>query len=180
MSIIELSFDGEDSIKRLIKIKEKMEDMTPINREISEKMVRSTKLNFNTQGARLGKRWKGLAESTKERRKKSQIRIRDDSGKHVRYKSGKRKGQYKTKRVKPTWPGKILIVSSGLIGSVVAYYGTDYAGVGTNKVYGRIHQLGGKAGKNRTVEIEARPFFGLSEEDKQDIRKFVGKEIFKL
>jgi len=43
------------------------------------------------------------------------------------------------------------------------------ATVGTNRAYARIHQLGGKAGRNRKVTIPARPYLGISEEDRRMI-----------
>lgn len=180
MSIIEISLDADDALQKLIKIKARMEDMTPINKEISEKMVKSTQLNFKTQGERLGKRWKELAPATIRQRSRAEVRVRNEAGKYSRYKKGKKAGQYKTRKVKPTWPGKILIISGQLLGSVIAYYGKDYAGAGTNKVYGRIHQEGGKAGKGRRITIDPRPYFGLNEQDKEDIRRFVAKQVLSL
>lgn len=42
--------------------------------------------------------------------------------------------------------------------------------VGTNVIYGTIHQLGGAAGrKNRRVTIPARPFLGASNEDSTEL-----------
>lgn len=45
--------------------------------------------------------------------------------------------------------------------------------VGSNVVYARIHQLGGKAGRNHKVTIPARPYLGLSEEDQKEIEALV-------
>ena len=41
--------------------------------------------------------------------------------------------------------------------------------VGTNKVYGAIHQLGGKTGRGHKVTMPARPFLGIGKEDSKDI-----------
>lgn len=41
--------------------------------------------------------------------------------------------------------------------------------VGTNSVYGAIHQFGGQAGRGRKVTIPARPYLGLSEKGKAEI-----------
>lgn len=41
--------------------------------------------------------------------------------------------------------------------------------VGVAKTYGRIHQLGGMAGRGRKVKIEARPYLGVSEEGGQEL-----------
>ena len=55
----------------------------------------------------------------------------------------------------------------GLLGSLA--YAADDGGVelGTPKVYGAIHQLGGKAGRNHAVAIPERPYLGVSEEDEE-------------
>lgn len=45
----------------------------------------------------------------------------------------------------------------------------DAVAVGTNLIYGRIHQLGGQAGRNHAVTIPARPYLGLSSDDKTEI-----------
>lgn len=41
--------------------------------------------------------------------------------------------------------------------------------VGTNRVYARIHQKGGQAGRGRKVTIPARPFLGINAEDRRMI-----------
>lgn len=41
--------------------------------------------------------------------------------------------------------------------------------VGTNRIYGRIHQLGGQAGRNLATTIPARPYLGLSTDDEKEI-----------
>lgn len=43
------------------------------------------------------------------------------------------------------------------------------AEVGTNRAYARIHQLGGEAGRGRQVTIPARPYLGISDEDRTEI-----------
>lgn len=44
------------------------------------------------------------------------------------------------------------------------------ARVGVNRVYGRIHQLGGEAGRRgQRVTIPARPYLGVSDADRQEI-----------
>lgn len=63
-----------------------------------------------------------------------------------------------------TWPGKILDVhAGGLASSISTSSGSDFAMVGSNKVYAAIQQLGGNAGRNRKVKIPARPFLPITE-----------------
>jgi len=40
------------------------------------------------------------------------------------------------------------------------------AEVGTNRIYARIRQFGGKAGRGRKVTIPARPYLGISADDR--------------
>lgn len=85
-------------------------------------------------------KWKDLSEKTKTVRKKS--------------------GHY---------PGQILQVSGQLALSVTTQYDDSSAVIGSNKVYAAIHQLGGLAGKNKSVKIPARPYLNLADDDYQDI-----------
>lgn len=47
------------------------------------------------------------------------------------------------------------------------------AAVGTNRTYARIHQLGGKAGRGRKVTIPARPYLGVSADDRRMIAEIL-------
>lgn len=85
-------------------------------------------------------KWTDLAESTKKQR---------------------------TKQKK--WPGQILQVSGQLAASVNTQYDDDSAVIGSNKDYAAIHQLGGKAGRNKKVKIPARPYLQLTDEDFEEI-----------
>ena len=52
--------------------------------------------------------------------------------------------------------------AGGLKGSISTDYDASRAMVGTNKVYGPIHQFGVEAGRNHSVELEARPYLPLT------------------
>ena len=67
------------------------------------------------------------------------------------------------------WPGMILQVSGQLASSVNTYYDNDSAVIGSNLEYAAIHQLGGQAGRNKAVEIPARPYLQLTPEDFEEI-----------
>lgn len=85
-------------------------------------------------------KWTDLAESTKKQRTK------------------KRK-----------WPGQILQVEGKLAASINTFYDNDSAVIGSNLDYAAIHQLGGQAGKNKAVEIPARPYLKLTDDDYEEI-----------
>lgn len=67
------------------------------------------------------------------------------------------------------WPGMILQVSGQLASSVNTYYDDNSAVIGSNLEYAAIHQLGGQAGRNKSVEIPARPYLNLNDEDFEEI-----------
>lgn len=85
-------------------------------------------------------KWQELAESTIKKRKKS-----------------------------GHWPGQILQVEGRLASSITTQYDNESAVIGSNLDYAAIHQLGGQAGKNKSVSIPARPYLKLTNNDLDDI-----------
>ena len=67
------------------------------------------------------------------------------------------------------WPGQILQVSGQLASSISTQYDDESAVIGSNLDYAAIHQLGGQAGKNKKVEIPARPYLKLTDDDFEKI-----------
>lgn len=75
----------------------------------------------------------------------------------------------KKRRKKNKWPGQILQVEGQLASSVNTQYDDESAVIGSNLPYAAIHQLGGFAGKNKKVEIPARPYLQLTDDDLNEI-----------
>ena len=75
------------------------------------------------------------------------------------------------------WPGQILQVEGRLASSITTQYDDESAVIGSNLDYAAIHQLGGQAGKNKSVSIPARPYLKLSEADFKEILEST-KEFF--
>ena len=67
------------------------------------------------------------------------------------------------------WPGQILQVSGQLASSISTQYDDKSAIIGSNLDYAAIHQLGGQAGKNKNVEIPARPYLKLTDDNFNEI-----------
>lgn len=67
------------------------------------------------------------------------------------------------------WPGQILQVTGQLASSVSTFYDNECAVIGSNLIYAAIHQLGGKAGANCSVNIPARPYILLQDMDLKTI-----------
>ena len=59
--------------------------------------------------------------------------------------------------------------------SITRHSDATSAVVGTNTVYAAIHNFGGKAGRGCKVEIPARPFLRLTQEDEDDIERNFAK-----
>jgi len=142
---IDIVFDGQGVLQALTKLQATTDDMTPIMQEIAGVLADETEQAFENETAPDGTPWPALADST--------IKQREKHG---------------------SWPGKVLqITAGGLAPSISSEYGRDYAAVGTNKVYGAIHQFGGQAGRNQSVTIPARPYLGVSDEGGQEILDIV-------
>lgn len=75
----------------------------------------------------------------------------------------------KQRTKKKKWPGQILQVSGQLASSISTQYDDESAIIGSNLDYAAIHQLGGQAGKNKSVEIPARPYLKLTDDDFNEI-----------
>ncbi|EFN7273595.1 phage virion morphogenesis protein [Escherichia coli] len=58
--------------------------------------------------------------------------------------------------------GQTLQDTGRLMGSVSTNHDDRQAAVGTNVVYGAIHQFGGKTGRHESVELPARPYLPLT------------------
>ncbi len=63
----------------------------------------------------------------------------------------------------------ILQVTGQLASSVNTYYDNESAIIGSNLDYAAIHQVGGDAGRNKAVEIPARPYLKLTDDDFDEI-----------
>lgn len=64
-----------------------------------------------------------------------------------------------------TWPGRILQVEGRLASSVQATWDDRSARLTSNLPYAAIQQLGGRAGRNRSATIPARPYLPFTGTD---------------
>ncbi len=81
--------------------------------------------------------------------------------------------QYRKRKKHP----KILTETTNLRGRIHSVVSPGRVEIGTNVVYGAIHQLGGQAGRNRAATIPARPYLGVSAEDKGSILEILREHI---
>ena len=140
---VSLTVSVADTVTReLAKLAARLKDVDPALEEMGASLETETKLRFESAKDAEGNRWKGLAESTLA----------------------------KAGRVKDGGKAAILQDQRHLFESI-AYKVQPGVGVvvGTHMVYGRIHQLGGMAGRGHKVKIEARPYLGMSEEGRKEM-----------
>lgn len=64
----------------------------------------------------------------------------------------------------------ILVQSGDLMASITHHVNATSTTVGTPKIYGVYHQFG-------TSDMKARPFLGLSDEDKEDIYDLINEHL---
>lgn len=150
MADIDIRLDDREVKEALYQLDRSIADMTPIFREIAAVLADDVEQAFDDESdPTTGNPWPDLADSTKNQRAKR----------------GK-------------WPGKKLqMTAGGLAASIASEYGRDYAAVGTNKLYAAVHQFGGQAGRNHAVTIPARPYFGLSDEGRDEILDIIREHL---
>lgn len=143
----ETEFDlaAEDVQRLLATLRKKTGNLAPALREIGEMLVSSIQRNF-TVGGRYGPGPFGGGLS----------RWRP-SGRAVR-ESG------------------VTLSDTGQLAASITARPVGEAGllIGTNKVYGAIHQYGGRAGRAGSALIPARPFIVIQKEDLQEVADIIG------
>lgn len=72
---------------------------------------------------------------------------------------------------------KILTEDSFLRGDIHYDADSDQMALGTVKIYGAIQQLGGMAGRGRKVEIEARPYLGINDENEAEFIEIIKEHL---
>lgn len=143
-------------------MKGRLHDMEMPMQIIGDQVVKSVRENF-LQGGR-PEAWHEWADATVLGR--------------LRAKDFKKKGGLTAKASRREASRKILIGSGmrgGLMDSIHAF-DVDDGGVSIgpdNRPYARIHQLGGMAGRNKSVEIPARPYLVVQDEDVEMAKRII-------
>lgn len=155
--------DGE--VKALLRsLQARVKDLTPAMRIVGN-IVRSSVVRNFEEGGR-PKKWQPHAEAT----------ILGG----IRKKDFTRKGALRAGASKRLRGGRVLIRKGRLMKSIKYKAYTDRVEVGTNVIYAAIHQFGGKAGrKSRRVQIPARPYLMVQDEDWPEMRDAIADYITK-
>lgn len=133
----------------LAELARRLRNFNPALDEIGSSLVTSTQMRFEAESGPDGRKWKGLAESKARRG-----------------------------RTRRGGTARILRDQGDLYDSLTHKVQPSVATtVGVTRVYGRIHQLGGQAGRGHKVTIPARPYLGLSDDDRAEINKILRKHL---
>jgi phage virion morphogenesis protein len=158
MSGVKMRITANDKavVKFLSNLEKKLNNLTPVYKKIGNLVVNSSKENFR-QGGR-PETWIPLADSTL---------LKLMGGKQG---SQKKRGKgTQVKAVNKLADKKTLIESKRLMNSITYNAMNDNVNIGTNVVYGAIHQLGGQAGRGLKANIPARPYLMVQDGDWEDI-----------
>lgn len=132
-------------------------DVSAMMTDIGETLVSSTTQRFVDGQGPDGVPWEPLAAATRLARVGGNKQSR------------KKNGSFRAGALRVLDNMKVLVDRGHLRDSITYEAGTDQVAVGTNMIYGAIHQFGGQAGRGRAVTIPARPFLGISADDEREI-----------
>lgn len=76
--------------------------------------------------------------------------------------------------------GQTLVDTGQLAASIQVNVVGNSVQIGTNKIYGAIHNYGGTAGRNQSARIPARPFLVIQNEDLEDIGESLARYLIRL
>lgn len=128
-------------------------DLTPVMADLGAGLALSTDERFERETGPDGTRWTPLAQATILRRLGGARR------------AFTKKGTLRKPTQRTLALMKILQAAGHLRGSIHHEAASDHVDVGSDRVYARIHQDGGDAGRDRKTTIPARPFLGIDLDD---------------
>lgn len=142
------TIDDREIVAALDRLRDKAGHLAPALKNIGEELLRTTQQRFLLQKDPQGNRWASLKDSTKA-----------------------------AKAARGYNPRKILTMRGHLADTIRYQANENRMRVGTNRIYGAIHQFGGEAGRGGTASIPARPFLGVSRSDTDRILEIVADHL---
>jgi len=140
--------EGLDEVNaRLGTLSRELSDMQPTLEEIGNELANITDESFENQKTPWGEPWEPNKQATLDE-----------------YARKKGKGKSKKKQVALA-SDKLILIDSGQLRTSVTHEATkDSVTLSAGKIYARIHQLGGEAGRGKSVTLPARPYMPLKDE----------------
>lgn len=163
-AIIEVKVEDKEVRELLTTLKERTQNLKPAMSIIGQIVRSSVIRNFDEEGR--PRKWQSLSMAT------LYARIGGASSK-------KKYGGTKIGAIRKLANHKILQDKATLKNSINAKAFSDRVEVGTNVIYGAIHQFGGQAGRGKKVFIPARPFLMVQDEDWPTIKDAISDYLTK-
>lgn len=160
-SLAAIELEDAEVLKAIDTLQKAGGRLEPVWRDIGEYLLISTRERFDREQAPDGTPWEPLAESTLQRKMLKGVQ-RGKGKKRKRLTT--RKGTLKTGAISAALNSKILVESGNLRDLMRYQIGQDGLKFGSDRIYAATHQFG-----DEKRDIPARPFLGLSEEDRQEI-----------
>lgn len=155
---ITVKIDDAEVKAMLARLQERAGNMRPVMGRIGKFYVRSVMENFQAQASPDGTPWERLSQTT----------MMSGLGRH----KGWRKDKGLSARGKRYLQGKRILKERGdMEGGVRSQADTNSVtiGVGGHIPYAAIHQFGGIAGREKSVNIPARPYLAVNRGDGMDL-----------
>jgi len=156
-----VTVDDDRAREALARLAARGRDLTPVMKVIGQTLRTSAVKNFETGGRPPWPPTKPLSVLIGRKMAGKDVTTRRGQASLLRAQQGKR----------------TLLDTTRLMKSVTVEAGRDAVAVGTNLIYGAIHQLGGKAGRGRKVTIPARPYLAVQPEDWTEIGRLLVQHL---
>ncbi len=153
---VQITVDDAEVKAALDALAQRAQDLRPAFEEIGSALLLSTQRRFERETGPDGQRWKVLAPAT--------ILARLGGSKAFT-----KAGRIRKPALRRAAALTILRDTGRLYRSLTYRARARDLQVGTNVIYARIHQFGGKAGRGRKVTIPARPYLGVDDSDRAEI-----------
>ena len=173
--LVRYEIDDDDWRALAEEVRARAADLRPVMKQAGEYMLLEVDERFRKERGPDGKPWQALAASTLQKQF-----TRGNRSRKRKRRTHRRDGQESAAFARFAGAKKILQedgTRGGLRGSITYRAYRAALEHGTNKIYGAIHQLGGKAGRGHRVTIPARPYLGYSEENVAVIREMVRRYL---
>lgn len=146
---IQARIDDRDVQRALKEILRKARDLTPVMDETGDIIISSAEKNLE-EGGRYSSpdSWRGGSKKFED--------LADST-----IKNRQRRGY---------WPGKILVMRGEMAASISKTVTGDSVEVGSNKKHAALQHYGGKAGRGGKVNVPARPWLVVQDEDLKEIK----------
>lgn len=156
-----VSLDSTAIGRHLKALQRRLGNLRDVFDEIGSSLVTSTNKRFEDQAGPDGKAWEAHSATT--------LLLRAQGGIRGKRQVFKQNGGLTARATRTINAAKILILSGALQKSITHRAAAHQVQVGTNRPYAALHQFGGRAGRGKKVDIPARPYLGLSDDDRNSI-----------